>query len=262
VERIQKAARFLADRRDEKTTFDDLPPEIKARNLDEAYDIQDALVELLLQKRGARLIGYKVACTNTLAQEQLKVDGPVFGRLLSNVVFDSPAKLDAASFTRRIIEPEYAFIMAQDAPQGDGPYTPESISEKIQTVLPGLELVDHRFTDWSLVGGLGLAQDNAYNGGWVRGAAYSGDWRGLNLKDQTVTLTSSSGEMLTGSGGAVLGHPLKVMAWLANKLNSRGLMLKKGQYVTTGVTTDILTLERGDSAKADFGPLGSVEVSY
>ncbi len=262
MDRIKQAAEFLAAKRESKEIFEDLPSHIKAGDLDQAYAVQDALVKMLMQKDGSRVAGYKVACTNCLAQEQLQVDGPVFGRLLSNVIFDSPVHLKAADYSRRIIEPEYAFIMAQDAPAGDGPYTTESITDKIGSILPSLELVDHRFRDWSLVGGLGLAQDNAYNGGWVRGRVYEGDWRSLDIKDQTVTLSHSAGEVLTGSGAAVLGNPLEVMAWLANKLNSRGLMLKKGHYITTGVTTNIMTLEAGESAKADFGPLGSVEVSY
>ena len=262
MNRIQQAAEFLAQMREQKRLVDEIPSDFTPESLEQAYQVADVLVEMLMSQSGASLAGYKVATTNPVAQAQLDVSGPVFGRLLSNVIYDSPATRPAASYNRRIIEPEYGFIMADDAPAGDTPYTRQSIAEKIETILPCVELVDHRFNDWSLVKGIGLAADNAYNGGWVKGAPYSGNWRNLDITGQVVTLRHSDGRVLVGNGSAVLGHPLNVMAWLANELNQRGLMLKKGQYVTTGVTTNILSAEAGDTVIADFGPLGNVQVSY
>lgn len=262
MDRTLEAAEFLAGLRARKEMVDDLDPDLKPADLAQAYAVQAALVEKLTAARGCRVKGYKVACTNPLAQAQLHVPGPVFGRLLSDLIFDSPAALPAENYTRLIIEPEFGFLMAEGAPAQDGPYTPDSISERIEALLPAIEIVDHRFKDWSLVGGIGLAADNAYNGGWVKGEPYPGDWRELDLAAQEVTLTSSRGQTLHGSGAAVLGHPLNVMAWLANELNSQGLQLEKGQLVTTGVTTDILVLEAGQSARAEFGPVGGVEVSF
>lgn len=262
MDKTQKAADYLARMRTEKKTFDDLEPEIRPNDLAQAYAVQTALVEKLMMDYGCRLEGFKVACTNPLAQEQLNVPGPVFGRLLSNVIFDSPAELPSQNYNRLIIEPEFGFIMGRPAPAEDGPWTPESIADRIESILPAIEVVDHRFTDWAQVGGIGLAEDNAYNGGWVKGRPYAGDWRALDLAAQQVTLTSSTGKTLLGSGEAVLGHPLNVMAWLANELNSQGMQLEAGQFVTTGVTTDILTLEAGQSAKAQLGEVGSVEVSF
>ncbi len=262
MDSISKAAATLARMRADKKVVDDLDEDIKPKDLAQAYSVQTALVEKLMLEHDCRIEGYKVACTNQLAQELLKVPGPIFGRLLSNVIFDSPAFLTAENFTKIIVEPEFAFFMADSAPAQSGPHTPDSISEFIAAVLPALEIVDHRYVDWTKLSGLGLAGDNAYNGGWVKGEPYSGDWRDLDLAAQEVCLTSSQGETFKGSGSAVLGHPLNVMAWLANELNSQGLQLEKGQFVTTGVTTDILTLEAGQSAKADFGIVGSVEVTF
>jgi len=63
-----------------------------------------------------------------------------------------------------------------------------------------------------------------------------------------------------GSGAAVLGHPLNALTWLANELNVRGLGLKAGDFVTTGVTTDIYLAGPGDRVLADFGRVGQVEL--
>ena len=59
----------------------------------------------------------------------------------------------------------------------------------------------------------------------------------------------------------MLGHPLNALTWLANALNDRGLALRAGDCITTGVTTDIYLAEKGDRVVADFGPVGSVELT-
>jgi len=65
-----------------------------------------------------------------------------------------------------------------------------------------------------------------------------------------------------GTGSNVLGHPLNALEWLVNNLSARGLGLKAGQYVTTGVTTEVYMAERGDRITADFGPVGSVQLEF
>jgi 2-keto-4-pentenoate hydratase len=50
--------------------------------------------------------------------------------------------------------------------------------------------------------------------------------------------------------------------WLANALSARGIGLEAGQYVTTGVTTEVYWAERGDRITADFGPVGAVELEF
>ena len=60
----------------------------------------------------------------------------------------------------------------------------------------------------------------------------------------------------------VLGHPLNVMAWLADELPRFGLRLCRGDVVTTGVATDVFEAGVGDSCVADFGPFGTVTVTF
>jgi len=51
------------------------------------------------------------------------------------------------------------------------------------------------------------------------------------------------------------------LQWLVHRLHARGIGLLAGQYVTTGVTTDIYDAHAGDHLRADFGPVGSVELA-
>jgi 2-keto-4-pentenoate hydratase len=141
------------------------------------------------------------------------------------------------------------------------PATREEIADAIAGVLPGIELVDSRFLEWTAVGAPCLTADNACNAAWVRGRTIE-DWRGFDLAGQATSVEVNGEVVRRGRGSAVLGHPLNAIEWLVKRLAERGLNLKAGQYVTTGVTTEVYNAARGDRIRADFGPVGFVEVEF
>ena len=219
------------------------------------------MVQQLLDHYGGGIIGYKIACTNVTAQTQLNVDGPFFGRLLSAFSFESPARLDAGEFFMRVVEAEFGFRMARDLPPASEPRTKEQVAAAVEGVLPGIEVVDSRFDSWTTVGAPSLIADNACNAAWVRGPLLA-DWQSIDLSAQPVRVFVNGKLLREGTGSAVLGHPLNALTWLANTLSDRGLGLEAGQYVTTGVTTEVYMAERGDIIAADFGIVGKVDLAF
>src|SRR5262245_35652819 len=236
----------------------DLPAALRPESLADAYAIQDRVVAALLAPEGGRCIGYKVACTNEIAQAALQIDRPVFGRLMSQTTSPAGTTLPAGRFTHRVIEAEFAFRVATDAEPVDGGHTPATIAEHLDALIPGIEIVDHRFESWA-VGALRIAADNAIHGWWLRGEPVT-DWQGHDLAASAVSVTRNGEVVTTGSGAAVLGHPLNVMAWLADELPRFGRRLERGDVVTTGVATDVFEAAAGDECVADFGPFGTVSV--
>jgi 2-keto-4-pentenoate hydratase len=93
----------------------------------------------------------------------------------------------------------------------------------------------------------------------VAGEPYAG-WRDLDFATHPVKLIVNESRIFPGSGAAVLGNPLNVLAWLANELPKYGRRLRKGDRVTTGVTTDIYLAKPGDRLVADFGPMGAARL--
>lgn len=257
----ETSAQLLAEANLEHRRLQELPIEVRPANDAAAYEAQAKLVPLLLQRIGGKVFGYKIACTNKLAQEQLHVSEPFFGRLLSATSFDSGVKLEADDYFMRVAEAEFAFRMGDDLPAAKGPWSPEQVRDAVAGVLPGVEIVDSRFDDWTNVGTPSLIADNACHAAWIRGQIVR-DWRGIDLASTAVRLEVNGTVQGEGSGAAVLGHPLNALHWLANRLNEFGLSLQAGQYVTTGVTTDIYLVEAGDRVAADFGPVGRVEFSF
>jgi len=227
--------------------------------------VQDGLIDRLIAHYGGSVIGSKIACTNVTAQRQLSVDSPFAGRLLSAFFFESspgrPARIDASKFFMRVVEAEFAFEMAQDLPPTSAPRSRQEIAAAVKGVIPGIEIVDSRFDDWLTIGAPSLIADNACNAAWVRGSVLT-EWESIDLAAQAVRVTVNGKLLREGSGRNVLGHPMNALEWLANNLSARGLGLKAGQYITTGVTTEVYMAERGDRITADFGPVGSVDVEF
>ena len=260
MDRVIAAGQYLWDLRQTQRRVAALPIDVVPRSLAEGYQVQDWLVRTLLDQFGGRRIGYKIACTSELAQKALGVDGPFFGVLLSHSTHRSPATLPGKDFTVRCAEAEFGFEMAADVPAGPV-YTPESIKEFIGAALPSIEIVDHRYHDWKTVGAASLLSDNAIHGAWVAGEPYA-RWREIDFARHPVKLVVNDERTFPGSGAAVLGNPLNVVAWLANELPRFGRRLQRGDRVTTGVTTDIYLAEPGDRLVADFGPMGRAELDF
>ncbi len=254
-----KAADELLDMRRTGRIERDLPPDLRPVDLEAAYAIQALLVERLLPE-GERAIGYKCACTGQIAQQALGIDRPVFGRLLSHTTSPSGIELPAERFTHRVIEAEFGIRVARDVVERDGGHTAESIAEYVEAVIPAVEIVDHRYADWS-VGALQVAADNAIHGWWIEGRPVT-DWHGIDLGSAEVEVRSNGEVITTGSGANVLGHPLNVLAWLADELPRFDRRLRAGDLVTTGVVTDVFEAGPGDVITAEFAGLGSVEVSF
>ena len=252
---------FFLSVRDGHRVRDRIPASARPASLQEGYAAQAVLADRLLERHGGSLVGYKAACTNAHARELLGTDGPVFGRLFSHATWTDGAVISPASLPMLVVEAEFAFEMAEDVPADRRGWTGDSISELVGNMLPAIELVGHRFADWSVYDAPTLAADNAVHLGWVHGEP-TRDWRKLDLAECPVELRANGHVCRTGSGSMVLGHPMNVIAWLANTLPDHGLRLRAGDRITTGVSTDIYPASSGEHVCAAFGPLGRVCVTF
>jgi 2-keto-4-pentenoate hydratase len=258
---LATAARLLTQARMNHKRLPNLPDATRPKTPEEAYACQGAVAEGTLLHYGGHLAGYKVACTNVVAHRQLGVDGPFFGRLLSPFVFESPARVDPSRFFMRVIEAEFGFRMAADLPPAPAPRSRDEIADAVEGAIPALEIVDSRYDSWTTAGAISLIADNACNAAWVRGPLLK-RWRDLDLAAQGVRVFVNGELAREGSGAAVLGHPLNALQWLVNKLSSCGVGVTAGQYMTTGVTSEVYMAEPCDRIEADFGEVGAVELTF
>jgi 2-keto-4-pentenoate hydratase len=258
---VTPSDQLLAEARINQKRLAELPEAERPKNPEEAYRVQEGLIPRLMAHYGGSVIGYKIACTNVTAQRQLSVDGPFYGQLLSAFTVANPGRLKASEFFMRVIEAEFAFQMARDLPPVSKPRGREEVAAAVEGVIPGIEIVDSRFDDWTTIGALSLTADNACNAAWVRGALLK-DWQSIDLAAQAVRLSVNGQVLREGTGANVLRHPLNALTWLANMLSSRGFWLRAGEFITTGVTTVVYMAERGDEILAEFGPVGKVTLGF
>ena len=85
-----------------------------------------------------------------------------------------------------------------------------------------------------------------------------------DLRHAGLTLAAQSGATLAvGKGESLLGHPLDAALWLVRNLNERGIRLKKGDLLSLGSLTPLLSLqspERLDLEYEGLDPSGTVTV--
>jgi len=238
-----------------------IPETFRPRDLAQGYSAQAELVKQLLERNGGCAIGYKVACTSSHAQELLGTDGPVFGRLLSSMMWPGGSTISSSNFPMLVVEPEFAFTIVEDVPSSKGMWTRETIEGFVGDMVPSIELVGHGFSNWAVYDTPSLVADNAVHQGWVHGVQ-TDDWKTADLARWPVSLEVDGRTVRKGCGANVLGHPLNAVAWLAGELRQFGLRLRSGDRVTTGVCTEICPVRPGQRVVADFGSLGSVDVTF
>ena len=256
---IERAARTLLDHRDRRLANPVLPAGERLSDLTVAYAIQYAVERILTTERGFQTIGYKIAATNALSRQHLKISGPFFGRLYNSMTSKSPARLPSGIDFFRVYEPEIVVQVDRDLDPSLAPFDATMIERATRAVLPAIEIIGTHLTPWTQAGAANLIADNAAHGHWIIGESVA-DWSRMDLMDAPITLEINGEIKATSKGRNVDGGPFGATAWLANALVAVGRGLKAGEYITTGSVTAPWPVIPGDSVLADFGMLGRIEL--
>ena len=223
----------------------------------DAYEIQLINIRQRVAE-GARVLGHKVGLSSLAMQQMMGVDEPDYGHLLDEMqVFeDTPVKAGRYLYPR--VEVEVGFILAADLP-GAG-CTEDDVLAGTEALAPSIELIDTRITDWKIALCDTIA-DNASSAGFVLGEARVSP-RELDVKSIDAVLTRNGEVVTEGRSDAVLGNPVTAVAWLARKVESFGVRLRKGDIVLPGSCTRAIDARAGDAFVADFAGLGPVRLSF
>ncbi|MFD8566867.1 2-keto-4-pentenoate hydratase [Streptomyces sp. NPDC059639] len=222
----------------------------------DAYEIQLIGIRRRLAA-GATVRGHKVGLSSEVMQRMMGVDEPDYGHLLDDMVLPGPA-VDASRYCFPRIEVEIGYVLGKPLP-GEG-CTTEDVLAATEYVVPALELIDSRISDWRI----GLADtiaDNASSAGVILGDARVAP-RDLNLADIEAVLHQDGTEIARGNTSAVLGDPTEAVAWLARKVAAFGVRLEAGHLVLPGSCTRAVDVGPGDTFRADFDGLGSVSARF
>jgi len=223
----------------------------------DAYEIQLINIRQRVAE-GAQVVGHKVGLSSLAMQQMMGVDEPDYGHLLDEMQLFEDMPVKAADYLYPRVEVEVGFILADDLP-GAG-CTEDDVLEATAAVVPAIELIDTRITDWKIALCDTIA-DNASSAGFVLGR------RRVSPADIDVTsidtvLTRNGEVVARGRSDAVLGNPVTAVAWLAGKVGGFGVRLRAGDIVLPGSCTRAIDARPGDNFVAEFAGLGSVRLSF
>lgn len=226
-------------------------------DIEAAYAVQST-VTTFRESQGASVVGCKVGLTSRVVQEQFGVHQPDFGLLFDDMVHEHGAELPLDKFLQPRIEAEVAFVLGYDLDRSR-----PSVADLIRAtafVLPALEIVDSRITNWDLTISDTIA-DNASSGAVVLGVVPTSLDR-LDLSQIGMSLLQDGEEVSDGSGENCMGSPVVAATWVARQLAQKGRPLRAGDIVMSGALGAMVDVRAASAFTAQLDQLGDVDVTF
>jgi len=239
-EQIEQAAAWLADYRRRGEAAPLLPVDLRPTSLAEAFAIQQWLfIELELP-----VVGWKAGLPGPEKWVLAPIASVQQGELC---LFEQQSE-------QYSIEPELAFLLANDLPARNEPYSEAEIKAAIAATHLALELIIRPYK--ADVGAEFLDQLAAglFNQGLYIGPALVSDGfpeefeLGVQYSDQQHQFAAKHPTQ----------DPLLPLYWLVNHLSAQGIGLKQGQWVITGSYAGVIQVPAGKPLQLQFGDFGQI----
>jgi 2-keto-4-pentenoate hydratase len=208
---------------------------------------------------GGEPCGYKIGATSSEVQKLLQCREPIYAPLLREHVLASGATFPLPAGLLGI-ECEFGFVMGRDFPAANETAQIAGARSAIAECFVGLELVGRRVAPDVPLNEVTAIADFSLDVAVVRGAPIR-DWERHDLATMPVRAVVDGATLASGTGAAVLGHPLNSLLWLAAALSKRGGQLRKGELILTGTCTGITKVAAGQLFEGRFADLPAVAVS-
>ena len=253
-------ARIIRDHRMARRPLPRLEDGVRPLDEAQAYTMQGELHRLLAPDLGA-VVGHKIGCTTPVMQKFLNIPNPCAGGVFAKTVYSSPARLRHADYLHVGVECEMVVRLGGDLPASAAPFTRASVSDAVDAMMAGMEIVDDRYVDYKSMDTPTLIADDFFDAGCVLGAAVT-NWRALDLTALAGVTLIDGVEVGRGRGADVMGHPFEALAWLADNLARRGQHLRAGEFVFTGSVVETKWVRAGERVTMRIEGLGEVEAVF
>ena len=255
---FETAARSLAEVRSQHRALESFPAGSTPASVEDAYRVQDTLVNQL----GGKLVGWKIGCTSKMAQESTNTDQPFYGRMFAETTHESPGEISFENVFAPIVEPEIAFRFGKELTPGSGPFSVEDVSDAVGSICPAFEIVDCRYAHGWPITLFPTIADNGVHAAFIMGEELK-DWLAVDRPAIAVSAAVNGAFVTDGVGANALDDPMNCLVWLVNSCTSRGHSISAGDLVTTGnIAKKAIPAEPGDTVVASFSGLGEITVSF
>lgn len=209
-----------------------------------AFAVQDATLAQL-----GPAGGWKVGAKTADAE-------PACAPLPAGGVLASGVSLTGNAWRMRGIEVELAVRLGRDVGPGD------DIAAAIDAVLPAIEVVETRLSDWRDSSALAQLADLQTHGALVIGEPSALRPRDADLRTLAAYLAFDGQPVASTRGANPAADVWRLLQWLALHCAQRGQPLKAGQVITTGSCTGMLFAPEGAHVQAELSGLGRVELRF
>ncbi|MFT7390177.1 MAG: 2-keto-4-pentenoate hydratase [Paracoccaceae bacterium] len=234
-----------------------LPPALRPATMADAAQVQARLRGVLAARGLGAPAGWKIGCAAPVMQAFLGIDHPCAGTLYAGGLHHGHARLEAARFYKLGLECEIAVRLGADLPHGRDP---AQVRAAVGAAMTSIELVEERFTGLASAGAPTLAADDFFSIGCVLGEARAlDDLPDLGTLEGGFEVDGAAPEH-TGTGAAIMGHPLLALAWLADAKAAEGACLRAGEVITLGSIVRTIYPAPGMRVVARIEGLGSASV--
>jgi 2-keto-4-pentenoate hydratase len=244
---LRSAVDALVDARRTKVTIADLMDAQRPVDLDEAYFVQDNIAA-----QYGELGGWKIGAPTPEA-------APIFGPMPKAWMATDGSTLTGLAY--RGLEAEIAFLVGQDLPPRDVPYTREEALAAMASCHPAIEVLETALSDPMNAPRMTMIADLQVHGGFMYGPAFEG-WQDFDFNMETVTLAVDGIVRVERTGSNTSGDLAKLVPWLANEGAARTGGLKKGQWITTGSWTGNTIAGPESVVEVVFGKAGKVGLRF
>jgi 2-keto-4-pentenoate hydratase len=244
-----EAVEVLLGARRTGETVDDLPAALQPADLDEAYFVQDRMAAEF-----GGVGGWKIGAPTPEAT-------PLYAPMPAAWMAASGSTLGGGRWRYRGLEAEIAFLVGQDLPPRDVPYTREEALAAMASCHPVIEVLESAYADPGKAPKLAMIADMQMHGGFVYGPAFAG-WKGFDFNAEAVVLSVDGMVRVERTGSNTSGDLLKLVPWLANEGAARTGGLKAGQWITTGSWTGNTLASAGSTVSVDFSTAGHVDLYF
>lgn len=231
--------------------------------MEDAVCIRNGVVERLRPSLG-RVVGYKAGLTNEAIQQRFGVSSPVRGVLLEKMLLPDGAEVPAQFGARPVFEADL-LVEVKDAGIHRAK-THLDVLRSLSRVMPFIELPDLMLAEGETLTAPLIVLTNV---GARLGVVGTGipveatEAFAAALATLRVVVTDQDRkEIASGTGTAILGHPLNAVLWLTQDLDRSGIRLKPGDVLSLGSFTPLLPPRAGTTIKVRYlGLPGDPEVS-
>jgi len=204
-------------------------------------------------------VGFKIGGTNQEIMKLLKAKNPFYSYLFKEQTFNSKKRLKLSPNTFGI-ELEIAYKISKKIFQNKVKKK-KQLKNFICGVTPAIELVGLRQKIKKIQNVGQPMVDFGLNISFVKSKLYKlKDFTKFNSKTKITNLKNK--KIYFGHTKNVMGNPINALYWLVKELQKKDISLDNDFWVSTGSTTSIVPVKKGDKFLGEIFKLGKVKVNF